>query len=44
MYQHGRGVIIDLKEAENHYIKAIENGDDEMKRKVIRACLNNRNR
>lgn len=39
MYQHGHGEKQDLKQAENYYIKAIENGDDEMKRKVIRACF-----
>ena len=39
MYQHGHGEKKDLKQAENYYIKAIENGDDEMKRKVIRACF-----
>jgi TPR repeat protein len=33
MYQHGRGVKIDFREVENFYIKAIESGDDEMKKK-----------
>jgi TPR repeat protein len=40
MYQHGHGVMRDVKMAEGFYVQAIENGDNYMIKKVVRACLN----
>jgi TPR repeat protein len=40
MYQHGHGVALNLKLAEYWYIKALENDDSAMKKRVVKACLN----